>query len=130
MLEECAALQLEEIDSVFFGETGIEHFLDCDSHAGASGATFAPVEDQLLRFELCEHFAAHGLDGVSLLVGEVRAGTSEDVKDGEFFLAEVLADVAAFLFGEVLGECNQLLEELIDRECAFVVVLDHLMEAI
>lgn len=124
MLEEGAAFLLEEVDGVFLGESSVEHLLNGDADGGSGGATLAPVEDQFLGLELCQHLSADFLNDVGLLVAQFGTGPGEDVEDSQFLFADVLANVALLFLAEFLGEIHQLLEELLDAEGSTVVFLD------
>jgi hypothetical protein len=62
------------------------------------------------------------------LVRQVGTGPGEQVEHHEFFLCEVLADVALLLVGESPGQLQQVSEELLDLHRAGVVRLDQRLE--
>jgi hypothetical protein len=127
VLEQRIALCLVSFLCVSARQAFVESVLDRKPDSGASLSLLTPAKNQQ-RIQPFEQLPRDLLDLVALLGRQRRSGTHQDIEDGQFFFAQVLAHVPPLLLGQHPRQREQVPEDLLDVSAAAVVGVDQFLE--
>ena len=123
MLENCRALLLVKFGRVSARQPIIEFVFDRQPNLGARLRFLPPVNHERL-FQPLQKLARDFLYCFAFFVAQVGTGTREKVEDRQLCFRELLADVTLLFFVQPAAECEEFLEQFLNRSTASVVRLD------